>query len=61
MGSSSSRISRFFERLRKPIPNLPVHDWRLLGLDVNRGITAAEISGPEFSGKASPPARRLEN
>lgn len=53
--------TRFFERLRKPIPNLPVHDWRLLGLDVNRGITAAEISGPEFSGKASPPARRLEN
>lgn len=52
--------TRFYERLRKPIPNLPVHDWRLIGLDVNRGLTAADISGPAFSAKAAPPARRID-
>jgi hypothetical protein len=51
--------TRFFEHLKKPIPNLPVHDWRLVGLDVNRGLTAAELSGPAFAGKAVMPARPL--
>jgi hypothetical protein len=41
----------FYERLRRPFP-LPVHDWRLTGLDVNRGLTAAELRGPAFSGLA---------
>jgi len=52
--------TRFFERLRKPIPGLAVHEWQLTGLDVNRGLQAEEISGPRFSGKAAAPARRLE-
>ena len=52
--------TRFYERLRKPIPNLPVHDWRLIGLDVNRGLTEADISGPAFSAKAATPARRID-
>lgn len=52
--------TRFHERLKKPIPNLPVHDWRLVGLDVNRGLTAAEVSGPAFSGRAAAPARPLD-
>lgn len=52
--------TRFFERLRKPIPSLPVHDWRLTGLDVNRGLTAADISGPAFSVRAAEPARRID-
>ncbi len=51
--------TRFFERLKKPIPNLPVHDWRLIGLDVNRGLEPAEVTGPSFTGKAAPPARPL--
>ena len=51
--------TRFFERLRKPIPNLPVHDWRLIGLDVNRGLDVAEINGAAFSGKATVPAQAL--
>ena len=51
--------TRFFERLRKPIPNLPVHDWRLIGLDVNRGLEVADIEGAEFAGKAVAPAKRL--
>lgn len=52
--------TRFYERLRKPIPGLPVHDWRLIGLDVNRGLSEADISGPTFSTKAAEPARRIE-
>lgn len=52
--------TRFYERLRKPIPSLPVHDWRLIGLDVNRGLIETDISGPTFSAKAAEPARRIE-
>jgi hypothetical protein len=52
--------TRFYERLRKPIPNLPVHDWRLIGLDVNRGLQAADITGPSFSAKAAETARSID-
>lgn len=52
--------TRFYERLRKPVPNLPIHDWRLTGLDVNRGLSTADIAGPAFSGKAAEPARRID-
>lgn len=51
--------TRFYERLKKPIPNLPVHDWRLVGLDVDRGMTADELVAPGFSARAAAPARRL--
>ena len=51
--------TRFFERLRKPIPNLPVHDWQMTGLDVNRGLSEADISGQAFSAKAAAPAKAL--
>lgn len=52
--------TRFYERLRKPIPSLPVHDWRLIGLDVNRGLNAADVAGPAFSAKAAEAARRID-
>lgn len=52
--------TRFFERIRKPIPMLPVHAWRLTGLDINRGYAASDITGAEFSGLASAPARALQ-
>ncbi|MDD2743697.1 MAG: hypothetical protein PHV02_15640 [Rhodocyclaceae bacterium] len=52
--------TRFFERLRKPIPNLPVHDWRMTGLDVNRGLSEADISGKAFSAKAATPAKAIQ-
>lgn len=52
--------TRFYERLRKPIPSLPVHDWRLIGLDINRGLNAADISGPAFSARAAEAARRID-
>jgi len=47
--------TRFYERLLRPLP-LPVHDWRLTGLDVNRALTVDEVDGAEFSGKATAPA-----
>ena len=50
--------TRFFERIVKPF-RLAVHDWRLTGLDVNRGMSARELSGPVFSGAAAAPAKAL--
>ena len=44
--------TRFAERLLRPLP-LHVHDWRLTGLDVNRGMTPADVGGPEFTGRAA--------
>lgn len=51
--------SHYIETLRKPVPGLAVHDWRLTGLDVNRGFTAADVSGANFTGAAQAPAKRL--
>ena len=50
--------TRFHERLLRPLP-LPVHDWQLTGLDVNRGLTPDDIAGPTFTGRAIPPAAVL--
>jgi hypothetical protein len=36
-----------------------VHDWRLIALDINRGESRAELTGPTFTGKASAPAEKL--
>jgi len=47
--------TRFSERLLRPVP-IPVHDWRLAGLDVNRGLTVADLDGVEFSDRARAPA-----
>ena len=49
---------RSFERVVHPLGGLPAHDWRLVGLDVDRGYAAAALEGPEFSGAAAAPARR---
>jgi hypothetical protein len=50
--------SRFHEHLMRPFP-LGVHDWRLTGLDVNRGLRVAEVSGPDATGAAAAPAAPL--
>ncbi len=50
--------TRFHERLLRPLP-LPVHNWRLTGLDVGRGLDPAEVDGAAFGGKASKPAAAL--
>jgi len=51
--------TRFYERVVRPI-RLPAHDWRLTGLDVNRGLQARELAGSTFSGAAMAPAGRLK-
>ena len=43
---------RSFERIVHPI-FLPAHDWRITGLDVNRGYEAKDLSGPAFTGAAA--------
>jgi hypothetical protein len=48
----------FYEHLLRPFP-LPVHEWRLTGLDVNRGLTPAEIGGAVFGGAALAPAAAI--
>jgi len=50
--------TRFYERLLRPLP-LPVHNWTLAGLDVNRGLTDADVEGPAFGPRAEPPAAAL--
>ena len=50
--------TRFHERLLRPLP-LPVHDWQLDGLDLNRGLAMADIAGPNLAGRASTPATPL--
>ena len=50
--------TRFHEQLLRPLP-LPVHDWHLTGLDVDRGLDPADVSGIEFTGKATRPAKSL--
>ena len=47
---------RSYERISHPFL-LPAHDWRIAGLDVNRGYSADELRGPAFSGTAAAPAK----
>jgi hypothetical protein len=51
--------TRFRERMRRPVPLLPMHDWQLTGLDLNRGWSAADIGGAQFTGLAQGAARAL--
>lgn len=51
--------TRFSERLRMPIPGLPVHDWLLTGLDVNRGYDVLALANPQLQGAAAAPAAPL--
>jgi hypothetical protein len=49
---------RSYEEVVHPL-RLPAHDWRIAGLDVNRGYEAAVLAGPEFAGAAAAPAAAL--
>jgi hypothetical protein len=49
---------RSFERVLHPIA-LPAHDWRIVGLDVNRGYGAQALQGPLLEGAAAAPAAKL--
>ena len=46
---------RWYEEVIHPL-RLPAHEWRIAGLDVDRGYDMAEISGPAFIGRAALPA-----
>ncbi len=50
--------TRFAEQRVQPTL-IAVRDWRLTGLDVNRGFSAADLAGPEFGGAARQPAAAL--
>ena len=50
--------TRFHEQLQRPADK-SVHDCRLTGLDLNRGIGVAELDGPTLRGAAAMPASKL--
>ena len=50
--------TRFYERLLRPLP-LPVHNWTLAGLDLNRGLTRGDVDGAVFRDRAAQPAATL--
>jgi hypothetical protein len=49
---------RSVERVLHPIALL-AHDWRITGLDVNRGYGEQALLGPSFEGEAVAPARPI--
>ncbi len=51
--------TRFHERLLRPLP-IAVHDWRMTGLDLDRGMDEAELVGPSLVGRAAGPATPLD-
>jgi hypothetical protein len=48
----------FDERVRAPI-SVHAHAWRTIGLDLDRGLTAADVDGVKWSEKAMRPAAPL--
>ncbi|MEM9753949.1 MAG: hypothetical protein AAF916_11285 [Planctomycetota bacterium] len=48
--------TRFVEVVKNPLVNLTVHRWWVTGLDTNRGLDAADVDGPDFTGPAAAPA-----
>ncbi|HQS33569.1 MAG TPA: hypothetical protein PLR78_17485, partial [Polaromonas sp.] len=51
--------THFYETVVKPFAGLPAHDFSLSGIDLNRGLTAADFAGGRFSEKAGRPAAAL--
>ena len=49
---------RSYERVVHPI-RLPAHDWRITGLDVDRGFALEDVLGPTFERRAAAPAAPL--
>jgi hypothetical protein len=49
---------RSHERIVHPIA-LPAHDWRITGLDVDRGYASSDVSGATFTGAAAAPAKSV--
>ena len=49
---------RSYEEVVHPL-RMPAHDWRITGLDVDRGYEPAALSGQAFSGVAARPATAI--
>ena len=49
----------FDERIRMPF-DLHAHHWRMLGLDLNRGLDASDFAAAGFKGSAAKPASPLQ-
>ena len=49
---------RSYEEVVHPL-RLPAHDWHITGLDVNRGYSAQDLAGPQFTGAAAAAAKPL--
>ena len=49
---------RFSERVRGPL-RIKAHEWHTTGIDLDRGWTREEVSGPAYTGKAAVPARPM--
>lgn len=47
--------SRFSERVRGPL-RIMAHEWHVTAIDLDRGWTDADLRGPDFAGRAAPPA-----
>lgn len=50
--------TRFSERVRGPL-RIKAHEWQVTGIDLDRGWTFEQVSGPDFSGRAATPAAAL--
>lgn len=48
---------RSHERVVRPLAGYGVHDWRVTGLDVNRGYGLSALRGDRFGGAAASPAQ----
>ena len=49
----------FDERIRVP-SNLHAHHWRMLGLDLDRGLRASDFAAAGFKDRAAKPAALLQ-
>lgn len=50
--------TEFYERVRAPL-RIPAHRWKLLALDLDRGLAPEEVTGATFSGAAGRAATAL--
>ncbi len=47
---------KFLERVRGPL-RIKAHEWYTTGIDMDRGWSTADVSGPAFAGAAAAPAQ----
>jgi hypothetical protein len=48
----------FHERVRGPV-RIDAHTWHTTGIDLDRGWSDADVTGPQFTGKAEAPASAI--